>query len=102
MVTFTDIKNPRTVKSVYNGVSDGQFPAHYTFDDRFEEAFGKGIYLKNIKIHMTEDPIISAIENRLLWLSDWAKRGGSISGEIIFNTPPPLEKTLIYRDFLRK
>jgi hypothetical protein len=72
MVTFADLKEPKTVKSVYDMHWNGRYPMHYeTTADRFEETFGQGIRLKSIEIEMADESITQGIEKKLVWLPEY-------------------------------
>lgn len=57
LVTFKDIKNPISVKKVN--------------PNDFAVSFGRGYRLKAINIQVTDEPVTTGIEKRLLWLSSF-------------------------------
>jgi hypothetical protein len=54
LVTFTDIRNPKTVARVD--------------PDNLAASFGPGVTLRRITVQITDDPVTTGIENRLGWL----------------------------------
>lgn len=71
MVTFKDIKDPKSVELVHQSESV-RVPAQAHFDfkitDNFEKLFGKGVKLKDVIVEMTDEPVTFEIENFLPWL----------------------------------
>ena len=68
LVTFTDIKDPKTVTPVYRVVGTPiPSSSKYTYDveDKFEELFGEGVALKDITIETTNEPVTDIIETYL-------------------------------------
>ena len=69
LVTFSDLKDPKTVKKVLEIESDGRYPPTYTVTaDHFEELFGEGVKLKDITIEMTDEPVTYEVIKWLPWL----------------------------------
>ena len=66
MITFTDLKNPKTVKLV-KAIKVRSDNRPYTID-RMEEIFGKGVYIKHIIIETTDEPVTWEIEKSMPWL----------------------------------
>ena len=67
MVTFKDIRDPRTVEVVY-AVEPYWDKREYKYrlrEDNFEKLFGKGVRLKDVTIEMTDDPISWGIEEEI-------------------------------------
>jgi hypothetical protein len=61
LVTFSDLADPASVKRVE--------------PNDFAASFGSGVRLKRITVEITDDPVTTGIEKRLLWLSAYyAKR----------------------------
>ncbi len=78
LVTFDDLKDPKTVKKSIesefyderqNGIYYGQ--KFRIKKDHFEEFFGKGVKLKEIAIEMTDAEVALSIESWLPWLPDY-------------------------------
>jgi hypothetical protein len=66
LVTFTDPKDPKTVKEVLERSPNGGNPIQYTIKaDHFEEFFGKGVKLKDITIEMTDEPVTRMVSRYL-------------------------------------
>lgn len=77
MVTFTDIKDPKTVTPVYRvvGTTVPSSP-NYTYDveDKFEELFGAGVTLKDITIETTNERVTWQVEKQLPWIPFYYNR----------------------------
>lgn len=54
LVTFDDLDDPTSVKSVD--------------PDDMGSAFGEGVNLKRVAVELTDDPVTTGIEERLVWL----------------------------------
>lgn len=78
LIHFHDINNPKTVELVYE-TEDYETPRsggvgfvqHKRITkDFFKNFYGDNVKLKNIKVQMTEEPIVWNIEKKLVWLND--------------------------------
>lgn len=87
LVAFKDVNDPT---SVYQLSPDDLSPA-----------LGAGARITSVTITMTDAPATIGIEKRLGWLGAWKQKGGNISGQIFFNSPPNPEKILILTDFVQ-
>ncbi|MCG8046595.1 MAG: hypothetical protein N0E48_13300 [Candidatus Thiodiazotropha endolucinida] len=67
LVTFTDLKNPKSVKLVYERkLYAGNAGRDKTKIDNFEELFGSGVKLKDITLEITDEPVTrGVVENYL-------------------------------------
>lgn len=71
MVTFKDMKDPKTVDFVYKSESvsvPNQMALDYKITDNFETAFGKGVRIKNVTIEMTDEDVTWRVGSYLDWL----------------------------------
>ena len=66
MVTFGNLKDPKSVKLVY--VNELYADRTHIYEDHFEEIFGAGVKLKQIIIETTDEPVTWEMENKLVWL----------------------------------
>jgi hypothetical protein len=66
LVTFTDIRDPKSVAKVD--------------PDHLDATFGKGVSLKRITVQITDDPVTGGIEKRLGWLGDYHRRNARLNG----------------------
>jgi hypothetical protein len=66
LVTFTDIRDPKSVEKVD--------------PDHLDTTFGKGVTLKRITVQVTDDSVTSGIEKRLGWLRKYARRDARLNG----------------------
>ena len=74
IITFSDIKNPKTAKMVYaigaHEVTDGKNKSQYqniVEIDNFEEIFGKGFRLNSVLVELTNDPVSHDLIEKLKW-----------------------------------
>jgi hypothetical protein len=68
IVTFTDIKDPKSVELVYGGRFDPVTQKTIPVDD-FEKIFGAGVKLKDITIETTDEPMTRGVVDAVLpWL----------------------------------
>lgn len=85
MVTFDDIKNPKSVKQVD--------------PDDLAASFGEGYGIKRITIALTDDPITTGLEKRLEWLSVHPEP--RLDSDYKGSTDPNLSQRLWHGDFTR-
>lgn len=97
LVTFTDINDPKTVKSVM----EIKWGDDKISGDHFEELFGKGVKLKEIIIETTDEPVTWEIKQVLPWLSVRSKQGGYIGGDINDIHKDPSGTNVRARDFIK-
>jgi hypothetical protein len=64
LVTFRDITDPKTVVRVD--------------PDDLAASFGAGVRLKRITVQVTDAPVTTGIEKRLVWFKERAKSGGNL------------------------
>jgi len=83
LVTFKDLKDPKTVALVLDVKPLGSTPKDgFKIEaDHFEELFGKGVRLKQISIEMTDEPITWNMEQWLSWLPEYYNK--MLDGRII-------------------
>lgn len=88
MVTFADMRDPKSVEPVWQGehynekVGHGARRSFRVATDNFEKIFGSGVKLNEVTIEMTDEPVTSGIDNYLPWLETLHGRylnGGSTS-----------------------
>ena len=70
LVTFTDIKDPKTVTLVYGGQLDETTQQVLPVND-LEKIFGKGVKLKDITLEMTDEDVTWKVANFLSWLNQY-------------------------------
>ena len=74
MVTFSDMRDPKSVEPVWQGehyderVGHGARRSFRMKTDNFEKIFGSGVKLKEVTIEMTDEPVTWGIEKWLPWL----------------------------------
>ena len=70
LVTFTDVKDPRTAEVVYATQPERRSRGRLRkiVVDRFDEVFGGKVRLHKAWIELTKDPITRGIEKKLPWL----------------------------------
>jgi hypothetical protein len=86
LVTFKDLRDPKSVELVYGMQTyDENGKLVDQMQDRFEEIFGAGVYLKEIVLEKTDAPVEHHIDALLPWLkekkfyiSDKDRRGKSL------------------------
>jgi hypothetical protein len=86
-VRFRDLNDPMTVELFDDTMSPRLSPD----DPR----------LLRVTIETTRDAVTSGLSKTLVWFDEWQKRGGTFSGQIIFNGSTPPEALLIPSDFAR-
>jgi hypothetical protein len=66
MVTFKDIKDPKSVELVYQSEAT-RVSGHFDFKitDNFEKLFGSGVKLKDVTVEMTDEPVTHGIRSCL-------------------------------------
>ena len=68
MVTFKDMKDPKTVELVYQSERiriANQMADEYKITDNFEKLFGKGVKIKDVIIEMTDENVTRKISDYL-------------------------------------
>jgi hypothetical protein len=90
LVTFGDLKDPNTIKTVLEMKSDPtkkRWPIALVITaDHFEELFGKGVRLKEITLEMTDAPVTQAVDQYLPWLA--SLNGGYLGGGFSARSAP--------------
>jgi hypothetical protein len=87
IVRFRDINDPSTVELVDLSTSAKLSPGEPR--------------LRQITLETTRDAVTFGLGKILLWFDEWQKRGGTLSGQIIFYPPTPPEALLIPSDFAK-
>jgi hypothetical protein len=67
---FTDLKDPKTVEGIVrtNDLNKAKRADPYSMMVDFESAFGRSVYIKEITIEITNEPVTWGIEKWLPWL----------------------------------
>jgi hypothetical protein len=86
MVTFGDEADPTSVAQAD--------------PDNLAATFGEGVKLKRITAELTDDPVTTGIERRLVWLSDYPEP--RLDPEYRGSTDPNLSQSLWHGDFHKK
>ncbi len=82
LVSFKDIRDPKTVEAVYrvySKVAYSRNPADLAVEDNFEKIFGPDVRLKDITIEMTDEKVMWDIEKWLPWMG--TLKGGYLDGQ---------------------
>lgn len=98
LVTFKDIKDPKTVELVYGGKFAPATQKIIPVDD-FEKFFGKELRIKDVTIQMTDEKVTIEINKYLEWLANVKK--GSLDGSFT-NHSTELSNILHYGYFKRE
>lgn len=83
LVTFTDLKDPLTMKTLLEIQSNGHCGKSGKSSiqaDHFEEHFGQGVKLKEITLEKTNDTVTKDLEKWLPWIPCLAQTGTFPSG----------------------
>jgi hypothetical protein len=86
LVTFTDIRDPKTVAKVD--------------PDDLAASFGPGVKLRRITVQITDDPVTTGIEKRLS--ATGLQPNGGLDPTLGVTTNPTLAQQLGYSDFARR
>lgn len=86
LVTFRDIRDPKSVERVDPAALD--------------KSFGAGVTLRRITVAVTDDPVTTGIEKRLGWLA--RSEDGGLDPTMGVTANPTLAQRLSFLDFRRK
>lgn len=74
-VRFRDPDDPKTVESLFELSWDGRYPVTYSIkSNRFEEAFGEGVKLKEVTMQITDEEVTWGVNKRLPWLLEYRNK----------------------------
>tara|TARA_A200000113_G_scaffold193888_1_gene183670 strand:+ start:263 stop:1027 length:765 start_codon:yes stop_codon:yes gene_type:complete len=75
LITFTDINDPLSVKSLLEKEHNNKWPREYKItEDNFEKYLGAGVRLKSISIEMTDEPVIYKIIQFIPWVQQYRNK----------------------------
>lgn len=83
LVTFKDIKDPKSVELVYQSQAisvPNQADYDFKITDNLKRLFGAGVKLKDITIEMTDEPVTWRIEKYLNWLTEIESKKARLNG----------------------
>ena len=75
LVTFKDINDPLSVKSLLEKEHNNKWPREYKItEENFEKYLGAGVRLKSISIEMTDEPVIYKIIQFIPWVQQYRNK----------------------------
>lgn len=107
LVAFKDANDPKSIALAYRPILERDpkkpgRPLQVTgVEDNMSELFGAGVRLKDIIIEMTREPVTWDIKKTTQWSTIQKSAGGTLSGDVMFNSKPSPERTVTKNDFLR-